>query len=128
MMTLDDMRQVLDRISYRDWYLTAHPNREFGYLQVSFVALDAATAEISVQKGRKWQLSPHMTVSEIVQTALLAILTAEEHEVREQFLYRGRPVFGPHRDVEALAAAPLPHDARQPVPSPAMGPAAYLDV
>ena len=52
--------------------------------------------------GRKWRLSPHMTDSEIVGTALKAVLTAEEHEARENFLYRGRPIFGPHLDVDQL--------------------------
>lgn len=45
-----------------------------------------------------------MTVSELVQTALKAVLTAVEHEVREQFLYRGRAIFNPHCDVEELVA------------------------
>jgi hypothetical protein len=37
-----------------------------------------------------------------VQTALKAVLTAEEHEAREQFFYRGGAVFGPHINVDRL--------------------------
>ena len=55
------------------------------------------------QHGRKWRLSPHMTRSEIVQTAFMAVLTWEEHECRERFKYKGQRVFGPHFNVEALA-------------------------
>jgi hypothetical protein len=29
-------------------------------------------------------------------------MTAEEHETREVFRYRGRAIFGPHLSVEAL--------------------------
>ena len=53
-------------------------------------------------KGRKWLLSYHMTRSEVVQTALKAVLTAQEHEVREGFRYKGLPVYSPHIDVNHL--------------------------
>jgi len=54
--------------------------------------------------GRKWFLSEHMTKSEIVTTAFKAIMTAVEHETREQFLYRGASIFDPHYDVDCLHA------------------------
>ena len=57
-----------------------------------------------VMKGRKWRLSEHMTTSEIVQTAFAAALHFEEHELRENFSYRGQAVFGPHFDVDDLVA------------------------
>ena len=58
-----------------------------------------------------------MTRSEIVSTAFLAVLTALEHEAREQFRYRGRPIYSPHYDVEVLAKlweddAAMPVDTR----------------
>jgi hypothetical protein len=53
-------------------------------------------------RGRKWRLSPHMTKGEIVQTAFLAVMTAMEHEIREQFTYRGVSVFDPHYDIDRL--------------------------
>lgn len=34
-------------------------------------------------KGRKWFLSPHMCKSEVVQTAFMAIMAYNEHELRE---------------------------------------------
>jgi hypothetical protein len=56
------------------------------------------------QRGRRWLIERSATRSEVVQTALKAVLTWEEHEAREQFRYRGQPVLGPHLDVDALAA------------------------
>lgn len=53
-------------------------------------------------KGRKWLLSKHMTDGEIVQTTFLALMTAIEHEAREQFFYKGEAVFDPHYDIEKL--------------------------
>jgi len=61
---------------------------------------------VEEHKGRKWLLSQHMTDSEIVQTALLAVLVCEEHEARERFRYRGAAIFGPHQDVEDLVRHP----------------------
>lgn len=55
-----------------------------------------------VQSTRKWLLSPKMTKSEIVQTAFKCCITSMEHRTREHFKYRGRRVFGPHFDVDAL--------------------------
>lgn len=56
------------------------------------------------QTTRKWLLSAHMTPSELVQTAFKCVLTSYEHEAREQFRYRQQAVFGPHFNVERLAA------------------------
>jgi hypothetical protein len=53
-------------------------------------------------RGRKWFLSEHMTDGEVVQTALMACLAASEHEIREQFKYRGVSIFDPHYDIERL--------------------------
>lgn len=55
--------------------------------------------------GRKWRLSEHMTRSEVVQTAFMALLAWEEHEAREAFRYIGARVFGPHISIEALINA-----------------------
>lgn len=60
------------------------------------------TGEPMSWNGRKWRLSQHMTDSEIVQTMLKAVLTAQEHEAREGFLYRGKAIFDPHYDVDLL--------------------------
>lgn len=54
--------------------------------------------------GRKWYVSPHMTDGEIVQTVFLAIRTAQEHELREQFKFKGMRVFDPHYDIHNLIA------------------------
>lgn len=66
------------------------------YLQVEF------TCDGEVWRGRKWLLSQHMTEGEVVQTALMACLAAEENEAREAFSYKGKALFGPHIGVEAL--------------------------
>jgi hypothetical protein len=64
--------------------------------------LDNAAGEPAPWTGRKWRLSPHMTDGEVVQTALLAVFTALEHEAREKFTFRGVALFGPHLDIYRL--------------------------
>lgn len=54
-----------------------------------------------------------MTKSEFVRTCFLAVLQAVEHETRENFRYRGKAVFGPHIDVDALVEASKFLDKRE---------------
>lgn len=100
-MSPQQMQGVLDLIQFRDWELVVGGNLR-PYLQVQFDAPCNVTGESQRQHGRKWLLSPHMTRSELVTTALKAVLTAVEHEAREEFLYRGEMIFAPHFDVEDL--------------------------
>lgn len=77
------------------------------YMQVSFHAPEeeqswTGVRPSTIQKGRKWLLSTHMTRNEIVQTCFLAVLTAVEHEVRENFRYRERKIFNPHFSPDVL--------------------------
>jgi hypothetical protein len=88
---------VLERIKYRDWKAVTSPA---GYGGMFFEWLFMADG--NAQRSRKWYLSQHATDSEVVQTALMAALAAEEHEVREHFLFNGCAIFGPHHNVYAL--------------------------
>ncbi len=76
------------------------------FLQVEFKAVDHVVwPHADVERswtGRKWYISAHSTVGEIVQTALKAVLTAIEHEAREQFKYKGVAIFQPHINPDAL--------------------------
>lgn len=69
------------------------------------------TGEPLSWRGRKWRISKHMTDSEIVQTIFKAVLTALEHETRENFLYKGQAVFDPHYDLDKLVALRKQDDA-----------------
>jgi hypothetical protein len=85
-------KKVLATVQYKDWGFEVSEDQSWFQVRIN-----------DEHKGRKWKLSPHMTKSEIVQTAFLAVLTAEEHETREQFKYRGYAIFGPHFNVDRLA-------------------------
>ena len=86
-------------VSYREWKFVVRQDRDnIGgdpYLQL----------ETHLWKSRKWKLSPWMVKSEVINTCFKAVMTAEEHEIREAFNYRGVPIYGPHYNVDALVAA-----------------------
>lgn len=112
-MPMVRFRDLLERIRYKDWRFQVRAKNGVLFLQLRWESVCCVTGERSWQTSRKWMLSHHMTDSEVVQTALLAVLTAEEHEAREQFRYDGAAVFGPHYDVRALAKVEA-RDARPP--------------
>lgn len=95
-MKLEEVKDALARVSYKQWEVTASERAGEVFLQVGF------RADGERWTSRKWFLSRHATESEVIQTALKAVLTAEEHEVREHFLVDGYAAFGPHFDVDRL--------------------------
>jgi 16S rRNA C967 or C1407 C5-methylase (RsmB/RsmF family) len=102
-MTTVDIRALLNEVSFRDWRFAVYQDVDSTpILRVVFDAPCTTTGVRTVQYGRKWRLSKHMTRTEIVSTAWKAVFSAVEHEAREEFRYRGRAVFGPHIDVDAL--------------------------
>lgn len=101
MNTLDMALRIID-VKFPGYTFCVHRHDAYTYLQAEFHSPCANTGQLTLQKTRKWQLSEHMTESELIQTAFKCVLTALEHEAREQFTYKGRAVYGPHFDVTAL--------------------------
>ena len=101
-MTEDQIRLIISDLWYQDWDFHLARDGDVLFLQCRFFAFDPDKGDSRLQHGRKWLISPHMTESEIVQTAWLAVKTAIEHEAREAFTYRRRAIFGPHLDVREL--------------------------
>ena len=103
MKTLHEIRVIFHRIQFNDWTFRITVDGERPVMQVQCAeGVCNVTGEPLLWRGRKWFLSYHMTTTELVQTAFKAVLTAMEHEVREQFKYRGATVFCPHMDVDYL--------------------------
>ena len=117
-MTKVDAQKVLNEIKYHDdWeiLLRTYNGTDRNYIQVQFWAVDVDTGEGTLMRGRKWDLSEHMTETEIVCTAFKAIFAAMDHEVREMFTYKGRKIFNPHTSVQSLIdlADKQEYDVRQ---------------
>lgn len=103
MFSISEIRDIVSRCSFEDWLLEVKQDGTRPYLQVHCInGRDADTGLPIEWTGRKWLLSPHMCGNEIVATAFKAVLTAIEHEVRENFRYRGVAIFNPHLDPDKL--------------------------
>jgi hypothetical protein len=102
---IERIRDVVKRCAFQEYVFDVHlDGRGEIFLQASYLEPDTVTGVIGTQLTRRWFISPHMTDSEIVRTAFKCIITSMEHRAREWFTYRGRAIFGPHFDVEALHA------------------------
>lgn len=119
-MNLQQMKDfVAQNIAYKpDWEILVKDKNGVPYLQIQFVAADNMTGVPERQYCRKWQLTEHMTPTELVRTVHLAVIQAELHELDEQFKYKGKAIYNPHTDVEALVEIADRHDCRTPSPKP----------
>ena len=91
--------------------LDKHPEGR-PFLQIYQNTICNRTGQPYREGGRKWDLSQHMTESEIVFTVWKALLTFIEHETREQFTYKGFKIFDPHISVNSLINACQTLDVR----------------
>lgn len=112
MKTAIDFATILARVEFNDWKFIVGESRGRLYLQLRFKAACSKTGELMDWTSRKWELSPYMTQSEVVATAFKAVMTAIEHEARENFKWKSRAIFGPHIDVEALHFVANTEDVR----------------
>lgn len=96
------LKEILSEVKYLDWKWLVMDKGDGFLIQLAWIAPDADTGKQSLQKSRKWYVSSHVVKSEIVQTAYAAVQRAVLHEVAESFTYRGKRIFNPHFDVEAL--------------------------
>lgn len=115
-MTYDEMSEIVKAITYRpgwtillkrDW--STEKGRHYGRPYVQIAVDETSDASLSPVTGQRepWRsgkhfLSPHMCRQEIVGAVFGAIKSAEEHEMREWFRYRGASIYNPHLDPDAL--------------------------
>ena len=115
------VQRVLDNeVRYKDWRFIVRQQNIDGYLgpqdivlmlRAEWMGADAATGKEERQQSRWWVLSPWMCKTEVIQTAFLCVMKAEEHELREAFKYLTGVVpwqkwaapFNSHIDINVLA-------------------------
>ncbi len=96
------VQAVLEQVRFRDWTFHTESQGEGTLLWCEFQALDIVSGALATQQSRRWWVSARTPRSGIVFIAWGAILSALEHEAREEFKYRGRRVAGPHMDVDEI--------------------------
>ena len=111
--TRESVEKIVVNIDYSDKYLVFVCEDKTGiYIQVGVVGFDNFVAiekqqEQKVVYARKWRVEPQLPTSEIIQTVLLALKTAREHEIRELFQLviekRITTPFNNHQDLPLMA-------------------------
>lgn len=118
-LTLEKIQTILNEVSFRDWELQIGQDSKVAFwLQWRFWEKDLSNPEDNtkyLQECRKWRLSPHMSASEVINTAYLAAKIAVEHEFMEQFKIRNKVLYNPHQSVYALLETEIPIDIQQNV-------------
>lgn len=102
-LTLENIRSIAGDCKFKDWQFRVDQSNGVPYLQVLFEDTDRISGKTELQRCRKWLLSYHMTPSEVIRTAHMAVRQAMEHEVDEEFRYLGARLFNPHADLQKLA-------------------------
>jgi hypothetical protein len=101
-MNFQEIQTLVALVEFEDYTFHVRAGHGGWYLQATYEEPDIITGTPETQSTRRWPLSPEMVKSEVVQTAFKCVMTSMEHRAREGFKYRGRRVFGPHFDVDAL--------------------------
>lgn len=96
---LQPLREAVSEVEYKNWRFNVQVDDAVPYLQITF---RDAFADPPTQYCRKWLLYRTMNRSEVIRTAWMAVMAAEEHEARERFTFRGRRIMNPHLDVDQL--------------------------
>ena len=111
-LTPDQLQAVVDNCKFSDWVIDLSREGDRFYIQVGDpVGTDNITGESLPWKSRKWFVSPHMCVSELVRTCYKCVQTAMLHELDEKFSYRGVLIYDPHRNLDLLVDTALSADA-----------------
>ena len=110
-----NVEKLLEHIHFSDDYLL-FVNHQQGalYLQVGIIGLENYPAKQAsnskIVYGRMWLIEPNAPSSEVIQTALLAIKKAREHELREHVILNtpnGKATpFNTHLDLPLMARNP----------------------
>lgn len=98
-MTSEKLRAILDGVEFKSGGFSVEEFDGGFLIQLWCEEQDVESGERRLYSGRKWHIEASATESEIVRTAFKAVMTWQEHETREGFVYRGSRPFNPHFDV-----------------------------
>jgi len=116
--SLSNIEAVLERIEFSDDYiLFSHQENGVLSIQVGILGCEnypfnqKQKTETKIVYGRRWLIEPTTPTSEVVQTALLAIKKAREHELRENVIFKlneqkKTTPFNSHMDLPLMKSNP----------------------
>lgn len=95
-LDLERVRAVLQRVSVPGFEFIPEVMSGKLFVRIRKVELDQQRGVVEPMLGRRWLVEREASESDVVRTLLKAVLTWEEHEIRERFLFDGRRIFDPH--------------------------------
>jgi hypothetical protein len=101
-LTAAEIISILGRISCRGYRFLSSPTLAGPFMQIELTVTDANSYLPKTFRGRRWFLEPDASAEDLVRTALKAVITWEEHEVRENFRFDGVRIFDPHLRLDQL--------------------------
>lgn len=103
-MKVAEIILTLSNIEYRDFKFSIEAiDADTFTVCINRVETDHVSGELKLFQGRRWFVHSDMDKSDLVRTCFAAVLAWQEHEIREEFTYKGADIFNPHFDVDVLA-------------------------
>jgi hypothetical protein len=101
--TKEDIQKILNHIKYPERHFVLMEKGDGFLLQMVYMEADISDTKgkETVQKTRKWYISPYSTETEIVETAFACVCRSMMHVVGEHFTYYGKLVYSPHFSIAA---------------------------
>ncbi len=119
-LTPASLKSILADIRYKEgYYFVAHGNNPNNLaIQVTYMAPDnfEPGSKAKIRTGTiHHPISANSTPGQVVQRALVALMAVDEHEIRENFKYKGLRIFHPHFKLDDLSRF-LERRAEKPTP------------
>jgi len=98
-MTDSILIDAIKECRFRDWDFEVSPLPDGWKVRARFDAPDnySNPENKMTQWTRWWVIDQDCAPADVAKTLLLCVLTAVEHEAREEFFYKGKRIFSPHR-------------------------------
>ncbi len=98
-----EIKAIIARVRFldRSFRLLRKGNGYLVQIQYMEADVDVPGSKPTLQRGRKWYVSPWSTETEIVETCFAAARRSMEHVVGEHFTYDGLRVYSPHIHIDA---------------------------
>lgn len=117
MVTLDELNEIVSHIEaeYQGTPFQIFTGEHEGrlWVQVGTERPDTYTSKVELGVGGKAYVSGHATDDEIVKKIFGLCMAYTEHETREGFKWKGRRIFNPHLDLNALWSVALKSNYRK---------------
>jgi hypothetical protein len=124
--TVDAVQEVVSKLTYKPnmhVFVSSDGDKpgEGVYIQVGIVGPDnypihGKDLPEKIVYGRKWRVEKLLPTSELIQTVMLALKGAEEHEARERMVIGGYTPLNNHLDVPLLQQYLETHEGKPEAP------------